>query len=194
MRFTLDALPYAENALEPHISQKTLQVHYGKHHQGYLNKLEKALEDTGDAEKSLTDIIKNAPSPSIYNLAAQVWNHTFYWQSLSPSGGGQPPPDVLEVLDKHFGGFENFKNQFADAAKSQFGSGWAWLVKDSNDNYLVMQTANAENPISDGFTPILTLDVWEHAYYIDYQSDRSGYVDTFFKHLINWQHVSDGIQ
>lgn len=192
MEFKLPPLPYAENALEPHISASTLQFHYGKHHQGYMNKLKDALEGTADAEKSLEDIIKAPCSPGVFNLAAQVWNHSFYWQCMCPNGGGEPSATLTSALEKSFGSLEAFYEELSNAAATQFGSGWAWLVKDG-DKLSIVKTGNAETPLTDGVTPLLTIDVWEHAYYLDYQNDRPKYIDTFLKQLVNWAFVESNL-
>lgn len=193
MKFELEPLPYAEDALEPYISRQTLQYHYGKHHQGYMRKLKDAISDTPEAEKTLEELIKHADSEAVYNLTAQVWNHSFYWQCLSANGGGQPPAGIEAILNKYFDSFDEFKSQFAEVANSQFGSGWAWLVKDQHDQYRILGTGNADNPMSQDLIPILTLDVWEHAYYLDYQNARADYVNVFFEHLINWNFIHQRI-
>jgi len=192
MEFKLPPLPYDDSALEPHISASTLQFHYGKHHQGYMNKLKDALEGTADAEKSLEEIIKAPPSAGVFNLAAQVWNHSFYWDCMCPNGGGEPSTTLKSALEKSFGSLETFYEEFSNAAATQFGSGWAWLVKDG-DKLRVVKTGNAETPLTDGVTPLLTIDVWEHAYYLDYQNDRPKYIDTFLKHLVNWSFVESNL-
>lgn len=192
MKFELPPLPYAETALEPHISASTLQYHYGKHHQGYMNKLKDAVEGTPEAKKTIEQLIKEPPSQGVFNLAAQVWNHSFYWDSMKPEGGGKPSAALQAKLEQHFGSLDGFYEQFTKAASGQFGSGWAWLVKDGNDLRIVT-TGNAENPLTDGLTPLMTLDVWEHAYYLDYQNDRGGYIDIFLKHLINWGFVEKNL-
>lgn len=190
MKFELPDLPYERTALAPHISEETLNYHYGKHHQAYLNKLEAAINDTPEAEKSLTQIVKDSKdNPGVYNNAAQVWNHTFYWRCMTPNGGGEVPSAVKEKIDDAFGSFDNFKTEFEKAAATQFGSGWAWLVKDNNGKLSIEKTPNAKNPISEGLHPLLTVDVWEHAYYLDYQNDRPGYISTFFDKLIDWSFV-----
>ncbi|EGG99297.1 Superoxide dismutase [gamma proteobacterium IMCC2047] len=192
MEFKLPPLPYDDSALEPHIGASTLQYHYGKHHQGYMNKLKDALEGTADAEKSLEEIIKAPPSAGVFNLAAQVWNHSFYWDCMCPNGGGEPSATLKSALEKSFGSLEKFYEEFSNAAATQFGSGWAWLVKDG-DKLCVVKTGNAETPLTDGVTPLLTIDVWEHAYYLDYQNDRPKYIDTFLKHLVNWSFVESNL-
>lgn len=185
MAFQLPELPYSKDALAPHISAETLEYHYGKHHNGYVTKLNDAIKGTPNAEKSLEEIIKSADG-GLFNNAAQVWNHTFYWNSLSPDGGGEPTGELAEAITSSFGSFEKFKEEFSEAAKSQFGSGWAWLVKDSSGKLSVMKTGNAETPVTNSdVTPLLTCDVWEHAYYIDYRNARPKYVEAFWN-LVNW--------
>ena len=193
--FKLPPLPYAENALEPVISARTISFHYGKHHQGYVNKLNKQVEGTPLAEQPLEAVIKATANPdqtAIFNNAAQVWNHTFYWNSLKPKGGGKPTGALAEMIDKSFGGFEQFKAEFAKAATSQFGSGWAWLVKDG-DKLAVVKTGNADNPLVHGQKPLLTVDVWEHAYYLDYQNRRAEYVTAVLDGLINWDFAAQNL-
>ncbi len=188
---TLPALPYALNALEPHISQGTLEFHYGKHHQGYLNKLNELTQGTAMATQSLEEIMHSTHGDSakagIFNNAAQVWNHTFYWSSMAPNGGGQPSGELLEQITETFGSFGDFKVAFKEAAITQFGSGWAWLVLDKDRKLKIVKTGNAANPMTDGLTPILTCDVWEHAYYLDYQNRRPDYVGIFLESLVNWE-------
>ena len=186
--FKLPPLPYAENALEPVISARTIGFHYGKHHQGYVNNLNKLVTGTPLADQPLEAVVKATANPdqtAIFNNAAQVWNHTFYWNSLKPKGGGKPTGALAEMIDKSFGGFEQFKAEFAKAATGQFGSGWAWLVKDG-DKLAVVKTGNADNPLVHGQKPLLTVDVWEHAYYLDYQNRRADYVTAVLDDLINW--------
>lgn len=194
MEFKLPPLPYPKDALDPHISSKTLSYHYEKHHHGYMKKLEKNIAGTTAAEKTLEELICSTKDENIYNLAAQVWNHTFYWHCMMLGGGGSPSEAVLHQINHHFGSFEKFKDQFSDAASKQFGSGWAWLVKDNEHKLKIIKTSNAHTPLSIGFTPLLTLDVWEHAYYLDYQNDRNHYIDNFFKHLINWEFVEKNMK
>ena len=190
MKFELPSLPYAKGALEPHISARTIDFHYDKHHRGYLTKLEKAIEGKPIAEKSLEEIIRESQG-TVFNLAAQVWNHTFYWSSMSPKGGGGPHGDLASALDRAFGSADDFKRRFAEAANGEFGSGWAWLVLDRSKKLRVIATDDAENPLQTGETPLLTIDVWEHAYYLDYQHQRPSYVKGFLDHLINWEFAAD---
>lgn len=189
---TLPPLPYAMDALVPHISKETLEYHYGKHHQTYVTNLNNLIVGTDYAGLSLEDTIKMSHAQNnlgIFNNAAQVWNHTFYWQCLSPQGGGQPNTALTHAIIKNFGSFEAFCDEFKQAALTQFGSGWAWLVR--KDGALsIMKTGNADLPMVHGATALLTCDVWEHAYYIDYRNKRADYVDIFLKHLVNWDFVS----
>jgi Fe-Mn family superoxide dismutase len=181
-------LPYARDALAPHMSENTLNYHYGKHHQTYVNKLNGLIEGTRYADMSLEDVVRAAhddKATGVFNNAAQVVNHDFLWNSLSPTGGGEPGGDIRDAIDESFGGFDEFKETFTQAAVGQFGSGWAWLVSDGG-KLSVVSTGNADNPMLDGKTPLLTLDVWEHAYYLDFQNNRPGFVETFLAHLANW--------
>ncbi len=184
MAIELPSLPYSTDALTPHISPETLDFHYGKHHAGYVKKLNAAIEGTPMAEKSLEDIIKSAEG-GVFNNAAQVWNHTFYWNSLSPKGGGEPTGAIADAINSQFGSFSDFKEKFTNAATSLFGSGWTWLVKNSDGSLSIEQTTNAGCPLTEGQTPILTCDVWEHAYYIDYRNARPDYISAFWN-LVNW--------
>ncbi|HXH64542.1 MAG TPA: superoxide dismutase [Fe] [Mariprofundaceae bacterium] len=185
MSFELPPLPYAQNALEPHISAETLEYHYGKHHSTYVTNLNKLTEGTDNAGKSLEEIIKSA-SGGLFNNAAQVWNHTFYWNCLSPNGGGAPTGALAAAIDAAFGSFDAFKEKFSTSAATNFGSGWTWLVKGADGKLAIVNTSNAGCPITDGVTPVLTCDVWEHAYYIDYRNARPKYVEAFWK-LVNWE-------
>jgi len=186
MQFTLPPLPYEKHALAPHLSADTLETHYEKHHKGYLAKLEKAIGNKPEAELSLEDLIRRADG-HVYNLAAQVWNHTFYWRSMHPEGGGRPGDALLAKLEQSFGSFDEFKQAFADAATGEFGSGWAWLVVDGGDRLRVRSSSDAENPLGTGQRPLLTIDVWEHAYYLDYRNERARYVDAVIEHLLDWE-------
>lgn len=187
MAFELPELPYALNALEPYISQETLEYHYGKHHQAYVNKLNALVPGTKFEGMPLEEIIMKSEG-GIFNNAAQVWNHTFYWHCMSPQGGGVPYNALAEAIDKTFGSFDKFKEEFTNAALTQFGSGWAWLVKNKHGKLGVLQTLNAGNPMTEHKTPLLTCDVWEHAYYIDTRNDRPKYVSNFWN-LVNWDFV-----
>ena len=188
MAFTLPALPYAMDALAPHISKETLEFHYGKHHNTYLTNLNKLVAGTPQENKTLEEIIVSAEG-GLFNNAAQVWNHTFYWNGLTPQGGGEPTGALAEALNKSFGSFKGFGEKFSNAAVTLFGSGWAWLVKNKDGSLGIEQTGNAGNPLTKGQTPLLTCDVWEHAYYIDYRNARAKYVETFWK-LVNWKFVA----
>jgi Fe-Mn family superoxide dismutase len=193
---TLPTLPYAENALEPVITAKTLSFHYGKHHQAYVDNLNRLITGTDYSDLSLEEIIKGTAGRSeraaICNNAAQIWNHSFYWNSLSPKGGGEPPATLKQKIDASFGSVDAFKKELATAALSQFGSGWAWLVLEDG-KLKVVKTANAENPLSTNQKPLLTIDVWEHAYYLDYQNRRPDYVNTLLDKLINWEFILQNI-
>ncbi|PIZ04728.1 MAG: superoxide dismutase [Fe] [Gammaproteobacteria bacterium CG_4_10_14_0_8_um_filter_38_16] len=185
MTFELPPLPYAIDALAPHISKETLEYHYGKHHRAYVTNLNNLITGNEFENMSLEDIIKKATG-GIFNNAAQVWNHTFYWHSLSPNGGGEPTGHLADAIKKYFGSFADFKTAFTKAALTQFGSGWVWLVKNNADELEILQTGNAGNPLLDGKKPLLTCDVWEHAYYIDTRNDRAKYVEHFWN-LVNWE-------
>ncbi|RNC77492.1 superoxide dismutase [Piscirickettsia salmonis] len=189
MSFELPALPYAMNALEPHMSQETLEFHYGKHHNTYVTNLNKLIEGTEFASTSLEEIIKKS-SGGLFNNAAQVWNHTFFWSCLSPQGGNQPSGELFDAIVSKFGSFESFKEQFTQTAVTTFGSGWGWLVKNQVGELEVVSTSNAGNPMTEGKAPLLTCDVWEHAYYIDYRNARPKFLDAFWA-LVNWDFVSE---
>ena len=184
MTFTLPELPYALDALAPHISKETLEYHYGKHHRAYVNNLNNLIPGTEFEKMDLIEIIKKAKG-GIFNNAAQIWNHTFYWHSMKPNGGKEPTGGLAEKIKVAFGSFEEFKTLFTKAAMTQFGSGWAWLVQNKENHLEIVQTSNAGNPILDGKKPLLTCDVWEHAYYIDTRNDRAAYVNHFWN-LVNW--------
>jgi Fe-Mn family superoxide dismutase len=183
--FKLPQLPYGQNALEPHISAETLAYHYGRHHASYVYNLNALIEDTEFENMSLENIFMKT-SGSIFNNAAQAWNHTFYWNSLDPRGGGRPKGALAEAIRSDFGSFEQFKKEFSQKAVSFFGSGWIWLVKNKNDRVTVETTGNAGNPLTAGQKPLLTCDVWEHAYYIDYRNARPKYVEAFWN-IVNWE-------
>ena len=187
MTHALPKLPYDEKALEPVISAKTLEFHYGKHHQAYVNNLNKLLPGSPFENASLEEIIRKAEG-GIFNNGAQVWNHTFYWESLSPKGGGEPKGKLMEAIEDSFGSFDKFKEEFSQAAATLFGSGWAWLVKNEEGRLEIVKESNAGNPLRSGKTPLLTCDVWEHAYYLDYQNRRPDYIESFWK-LVNWEKV-----
>ncbi|MFG6160458.1 superoxide dismutase [Halomonas sp. 1390] len=188
MAFELPALPYDKNALEPHISAETLEYHYGKHHQTYVNKLNELTDGTADADKSLEEIIQSS-SGGLFNQAAQVWNHTFYWHCLSPNGGGEPTGALAEAINAKFGSFEKFKETFNAQAAGNFGSGWTWLIKTDDGGVDIVNTSNADTPIAHGQTPLLTIDVWEHAYYIDYRNARPKYLENVWS-VLNWDFVA----
>lgn len=186
--FTLPELPWKKDALTPFISEETIEYHYGKHHQAYVNNLNNLIKGTEFENYPLEEIIKTAQG-GIFNNAAQVWNHTFYWESLMPNAPEKPEGKLLKLIEESFGSFEEFKTKFSQAAATQFGSGWAWLVV-NNGKLEIVQTGNAENPMTKGLRPILTCDVWEHAYYIDYRNKRPDYIENFFK-IINWGKVAE---
>jgi superoxide dismutase, Fe-Mn family len=192
----LPTLPYAENALDPVISANTLSFHYGKHHKAYVDNLNKLLAGTDMASLSLEQVIAQSEGKSdkagIFNNAAQVWNHTFYWHSLKPNGGGEPPAKLKQLIDASFGGLDACKKELATAATTQFGSGWAWLVLDAG-KLKVAKTGNAETPLTKGVKPLLTIDVWEHAYYLDYQNRRPDYANAVLDKLINWGFAADNL-
>jgi Fe-Mn family superoxide dismutase len=196
MPFDLPALPYAQDALEPHISAKTLSFHYGKHHQAYVTNLNNLVKDGPLAGKSLEDTIEatagKADQAGVFNNAAQVWNHTFYWHSMTPGGGGKPKGKIAGRIDADLGGYDKFAEAFKTAAATQFGSGWAWLVLDGG-KLKVTKTGNADLPLAHGQTALLTLDVWEHAYYLDYQNLRPNYIQTFLDRLVNWDFANKNL-
>lgn len=193
MSLVLPDLPYAPNALEPHISARTLEFHHGKHHKAYVDNGNKLLEGSDLKGLSMEEIMKktagDAGKAGIFNNVAQVWNHSFYWKCIKPGGGGQPTGKIAEKISADFGGFDKFVEEFKNAGATQFGSGWAWLVLDGA-KLKVTKTLNAENPLTQGMKPLLTMDVWEHAYYLDYQNRRPDYMATFIDKLINWEFVN----
>jgi Fe-Mn family superoxide dismutase len=189
MSFELPALPYAQDALQPHISAETLEFHYGKHHQTYVDKLNGLLPGTDFEDKSLEEVIRSAKG-GIFNNAAQVWNHSFYWNCLSPNGGGKASGAVADAINSAFGSFEQFQQEFTNSAITNFGSGWTWLVQQEDGSVAIVNTSNADTPLtSKGITPLLTVDVWEHAYYIDYRNARPKYMEAFWA-LVNWDFVN----
>ncbi|MCG3183183.1 MAG: Superoxide dismutase [Fe] [Planctomycetes bacterium] len=192
MPFELPKLPWEKNALEPHITAETLDYHYGKHHNAYVTNLNKLTEGKPEASKSLEELIKTTEG-GLFNNAAQVWNHTFYWHCMKPNGGGAPSGKLADAIKKDFGSFDEFKKQFVEAATTQFGSGWAWLVKGKDGKLKVTKTGNADCPIRSGDTPLLTIDVWEHAYYIDFRNARPKYIETFMDKLVNWDFVAKNL-
>ena len=193
MAFELPALPYGLDDLAPHISAETLEYHHGKHHQAYVTKLNELIDGTPDAERSLEEIIRDSDGV-LFNQAGQHWNHSFYWNCMTPGGGGQPTGEIADLIGSSFGSHDEFAKQFTEAAMGQFGSGWAWLV-DSGDGALAIQkTPNADLPLAHDTKALLTIDVWEHAYYIDYRNRRPDYIDTFLTHLVNWDFVNQNLQ
>lgn len=197
MAIELPSLPFARESLAPHISKQTLDYHYGKHHQGYVNNLNKLIAGRLEDHASLEEIIEGAAGDpdkaGLFNNAAQIWNHTFYWRSMTPSGGGAPAGDVGKSIDANFGGVEGFKEAFVKVARTQFGSGWAWLVA-KGGKLEVQSTPNAETPLTQpGVAPLLVMDIWEHAYYLDYQNDRPGYINVFIDKLINWDFANENL-
>ena len=189
MAFQLPELPFERDALEPHISKETLDYHYGKHHHTYVVKLNGLVEGTEQENKSLEEIIKTSEG-GIFNNAAQVWNHTFYWQCLSPNGGGKPTGELADAIDQTFGSFDEFVTKFSDMAVNNFGSSWTWLVKNSDGSLEIVNTSNAGTPMTNGQKALLTCDLWEHAYYIDYRNVRPDYLKAFWA-LANWEFVAD---
>jgi len=187
MAIELPALPYELDALAPHMSRETLEFHYGKHHGSYVANLAKMIEGTEFADASLERIVTRSEG-AVFNNSAQIWNHTFFWNSMRPGGGGPPQGKVADAIGSAFGSYENFRSEFTQAAMTQFGSGWAWLV-DDGFGLRIMKTSNADLPMVHAANALLTIDVWEHAYYIDHRNSRPGYVDTFMDSLVNWDHV-----
>jgi Fe-Mn family superoxide dismutase len=188
MPFELPELPYDKEALAPHISAETLEYHHGKHHATYVKTLNDLVAGTAHANSSLEDVIQAAEGP-LFNNAAQHWNHSFYWKCLAPNGGGQPKGEVGDAINSAFGSYDTFAEKFTDAAKTQFGSGWAWLA-DAGNGLEIMKTANADLPLKHSAKALLTIDVWEHAYYIDYRNARPEYIKTFLDSLLNWDFVA----
>lgn len=184
MNFEVEALPYPKDALAPAISEETLNYHYDKHHKGYMAKLKAAIEGTPEAEKSLEEFIKTAEGGN-FNNAAQVFNHTFFWKSMKPGGGGAPTGNIADAINRDFGSFDKFKEEWLQKSSSVFGSGWGWLVQDGG-KLSIVTTSNAGTPLTTSAKPILTIDVWEHAYYIDYRNDRGGFIKVWLDKLVNW--------
>src|SRR5687768_7469809 len=191
MAIELPKLPYAENALAPHISPETIQYHYGKHHQAYVTNLNKLIEGTPHASKSLEEIVKSSDG-GIFNNAAQVWNHTFYWNCMRPGGGGTPTGKITDLVNQGFGSYDNFKKELSQACVTQFGSGWGWVVLEGGA-VKVQKTGNADTPIARGGRPLLTIDVWEHAYYLDYQNRRADHVNAIIDKLLNWNFANENL-
>ncbi len=192
MAIELPALPYDRTALEPHISGETIDFHYGKHHKSYVDNLNKMIEGTEFAEMALEDIIRKAQG-GMFNNAAQIWNHTFYWNCLAPNAGGEPSGKLADAINAAFGDFAKFKEQFSDTAIKTFGSGWGWLVQRTDGSLALASTPNAATPLTGEDTPLLTCDVWEHAYYIDYRNARPKYVEAFWN-LVNWDFVASNLK
>jgi superoxide dismutase, Fe-Mn family len=192
MAFSLPDLPYPKDALEPTMSAETLEFHHGKHHATYVDTLNKLIEGTEHAGKSLEEIIRSSEGP-LFNNSAQVWNHTFFWNCMKPGGGGEPQGELREAIDRDLGSFDKFKEEFTQAGITQFGSGWAWLVRDGG-RLKVTKTPNAENPLSKGQTALLTIDVWEHAYYIDHRNKRPAFIEAFLNDLVNWEFVAENLR
>ncbi|MBL6929287.1 MAG: superoxide dismutase [Rhodospirillales bacterium] len=196
MAFELPALPYAKDALAPHISANTLDFHYGKHHNTYVTNLNNLTANSplnsASVEEVIGEVAGNADKIGVFNNAAQVWNHTFYWHCMKPGGGGAPSGELAAEIDKAFGGLDKFLEEFKNAAVTQFGSGWAWLVADGG-SLKIAKTGNADTPLAHGQTPLLTVDVWEHAYYLDFQNRRPDYVQSFLDNLINWDFVAENL-
>ncbi|MFN8015142.1 MAG: superoxide dismutase [Acidimicrobiia bacterium] len=191
MAYELPQLPYEKSALAPHISEETLEYHHGKHHKAYVDKLNELTNGEVSNDSELISTIMSAEGP-LFNQAAQIWNHTFYWNSMSPNGGGAPEGEIADAINSAFGSFDGFKEKFAQAATTQFGSGWAWLVQ--GDNGLeITQTSNADLPMKHSQKALLTIDVWEHAYYIDFRNARPNYISTFLDHLVNWEFVAKNL-
>lgn len=192
MAFELPSLPYPKDALAPHMSEKTLDFHHGKHHATYVNNLNGLIEGTANEGKSLEEIILAAEPGGLFNNAAQTWNHTFFWNCLSPSGGGDPSGDLKTAIEQSFGSVDEFKQTFTDKAKTLFGSGWTWLAK-GDDGLEIVQTKDADLPLKHGKTALLTLDVWEHAYYLDFQNARPAYIETWLENLANWEFAAENL-
>ncbi len=192
MTIELPVLPYPKDALEPYISEQTLGFHYDKHHRAYVDKLNKAIRGTENDGKDLETLILTSQG-DVYRNAAQAWNHTFYWNSLKPGGGGEPTGDLAVLLKQEFGSVQKFRAQLAEIAKGEFGSGWAWLVMNAQGHLAVINSDNADNPLRMKLTPLVTIDVWEHAYYLDYQNKREAYVEAILDHLLNWDFIAANI-
>src|SRR5262245_18785667 len=188
MKHGLPPLPYPVDALEPHLSRETLEYHHGKHHRTYVDKVNELVQGTRLKEATLEEVVRNA-TDALYNNASQAWNHAFYWNCLTPDGGGEPTGEVARLIGSAFGSFESFRTQFSRAAEGQFGSGWAWLARRKDGSLEIIATANADGPLRSGVRPLLACDVWEHAYYIDYRNARADYVKAFWS-LVNWEFVA----
>ena len=194
MTIQLPDLPYAPDALAPHISERTMSFHYGKHHAGYVAAVNKGIAGAPDEGQSLEDLVRSLPAGGLFNAAAQTWNHNFYWQSMSPGGGGEPDGGLAAALEASFGSVDTFRAEFAAGAVGNFASGWGWLVHAPGTadaaSLQIVQTDDAQTPLTEGLVPLLVIDVWEHAYYLDYQNARAAYVDAFVEHLLNWEFAS----
>ncbi|MBA4741202.1 MAG: superoxide dismutase [Fe] [Azoarcus sp.] len=186
MEHTLPPLPYAKNALAPHISEETMEFHYGKHHQTYVTNLNKLVDGTEYADLDLEAIVKKAPAGGVYNNSAQIWNHTFFWHCMKPNGGGEPTGALGDAIKNKWGSFEDFKKAFAASAAGNFGSGWTWLVKKADGSVDIVNMGPAGTPLTTADKPLLCIDVWEHAYYIDYRNKRPDFIAAFLNHLVNW--------
>jgi Fe-Mn family superoxide dismutase len=193
VKLEMPALPYAKEALEPTMSALTVEIHYEKHHRGYVDKVRELIEGTQRESLELEQLVVQSEG-ELFNNAAQAWNHAFFWRSMRPEGGDRPAGRLLEFLELGFGSLDRFRKEFADAAIRQFGSGWTWLVQDSSGELRVSSTSDADNPLMHGATPLLTLDVWEHAYYLDYRNDRARYVDGFLDRLVNWEFAAENLE
>lgn len=191
MSFKQPDLPYALGALQPFLHEEQMNYHYNKHQAAYFTNLNKLLEGKPEANTPLKEVIVAAPAGGVFNNAAQAWNHTFFWSCMSPTGGGDPKGDVLKAIDRDFGGYDKFKSEFSDKAAKLFGSGWAWLAMNKQGKLEIMPLSNADTPLKHDAKPILTLDVWEHAYYIDYRNRRPDYLKAFVDHLVNWEYVAE---
>jgi superoxide dismutase, Fe-Mn family len=192
MAFTLPSLPYAQDALAPHISQETLEFHHGKHHNTYVTKLNELIGDESKTDADLESVILSAEPGKLFNNAAQHWNHSFYWKSMAPGGGGQPTGELAEAIERDFGSYDDFRKQLTDEAVNHFASGWAWLVHDGS-KLLVTSTHDADLPLKHGQKALFTVDVWEHAYYIDYRNKRPDYLGAFFDSLVNWDFAAQNL-
>lgn len=193
MKHELPDLPYAMDALAPHISEETLEYHWGKHHRKYVDNLNDLIEGTEFEDSALDEIVANAGAGGLFNNAAQTWNHDFYWKCMSPDGGGQPAGRLAEAIDSSFESFDAFRDAFTEAGKNRFGSGWVWLIDTGNGVVSIETTPNAETPLMHGRVALLTCDVWEHAYYIDYRNDRGSYLDAFWD-IVNWDFVASRLE
>ena len=192
MKRTIPPLPYPSAALEPTLSSLAIDVHFGKHHKGYAKKLEELVHGTPQENTGLEELVRTAEG-EVFNNAAQVWNHTFFWNSMSPAGGGKPEGALLSALEENFGSFERFRTRFSEIANDHFGSGWAWLIRDASGRLDACSTADADNPLRHASVPLLALDVWEHSYYLDYRNERPHYVSGVLDHLLNWRFAAENL-